>query len=186
MKYGYVRVSTIDQNDGRQLHGLVLDKIYSDKASAKSTDSRPALTELLSATKEGDTIHVHDISRLARNLGDLNSIIESQVSKGVKVVFEKEGLTFSGGNDAISKLMLNMLGSVYEFERSMLLERQREGIALAKTQNKYKGKQVDTDLHDRIKKLLLSGFSIRQTAKTIGCSTATAHKVKKAMDEQQA
>ncbi|WP_417526358.1 recombinase family protein [Marinomonas shanghaiensis] len=181
MKYGYVRVSTIDQNSERQLAGLTLDRVFTDKLSGKTLE-RPALQELLSTTKEGDSIHVHDISRLARNLGDLNSTIEEQTSKGVKIVFEKEGLTFSGNNDAMSQLMLNMLGSFYQFERAMLLERQKEGIAIAKQQNKYKGRQPNKDLHERVKKLLINGFSIRETARTIQCSTATVHSIKKAME----
>lgn len=185
MKYGYVRVSTVSQNDERQLSGLELDRVFIDKVSGKDTN-RPALQELLSVAVSGDVIHVHDISRLARDLGDLNSIIESLTSKGITIVFEKEHLRFSGNDDAMSRLMLNLLGAVYQFERSMLLERQKEGIALAKEKGKYKGRSIDVDLHERLKAVLKSGMSIREAAKVVQCSTATAHKVKRLMENEKA
>lgn len=135
----YIRVSSIGQNTDRQLPDEKFDKTFTDKASAKDT-GRPALTELLEFVRDGDTVVVHSIDRLARNLADLESLIGQLNSKGVTVEFRKESLSFSGGSDAMQKLLLQMLGAVAEFERSMIRERQREGIAAAKAAGKAFGR----------------------------------------------
>ena len=127
--FGYIRVSSLDQNEDRQLAdlGLNLDKTFTDKCSGKDM-KRPELQKALEHVREGDTLHIHSIDRLARNLVDLQSIVEELTGRGVTVVFHKENLTFSGESDAMHKLMFQMMGAFAEFERSMIRERQREGI----------------------------------------------------------
>lgn len=137
---GYVRVSTVIQNTARQLDGVHLDKVFKDKASGKNTD-RPQLTACLAHLRDGDTLHVHSMDRLCRNLDDLRRIVKELTSRGVVVRFHKEGLTFTGEDSPMSNLLLSMLGAVAEFERSIILERQREGIAIAKVEGKYKGRK---------------------------------------------
>lgn len=127
---GYIRVSSIDQNTDRQLEGVELDEVFTDKASGKDKN-RPALQACLKHLRKGDTLHVHSIDRLARNMSDLLSIVEDQTAKGVRVLFNKENLTFSDDESPMDKLMLQMLGAFAEFERSMIRSRQREGIAAA-------------------------------------------------------
>jgi DNA invertase Pin-like site-specific DNA recombinase len=138
---GYVRVSTVAQNTDRQLDGVALDKVFTDKVSGKDTD-RSELQRMLEWAREGDTVIVHSMDRLARNLTDLRAIVEGLTARGIRVRFEKEGLTFSGDDTPMAKLMLNMIGAVAEFERSIILERQREGIAVAKSKGLYKGRKA--------------------------------------------
>jgi DNA invertase Pin-like site-specific DNA recombinase len=139
-KIGYVRVSTLIQNTARQLDGLTLDRIFEDKASGKDT-VRPQLAECLAFLRGGDTLHVHSMDRLARNLDDLRRIVKELTGRGVAVKFEKEALTFTGESSPMANLLLSMLGAVAEFERSIILERQREGIAIAKREGAYKGRK---------------------------------------------
>tara|TARA_R110000851_G_scaffold311142_1_gene471196 strand:+ start:3400 stop:4023 length:624 start_codon:yes stop_codon:yes gene_type:complete len=182
---GYIRVSTVEQNTARQLDGVELDKVFTDKCSGKDRD-RPELEALLSFMREGDTIHVHDISRMARNIVDLQTLIKTINNSGCTVVFHKEGLTFTGNtNDPMQTLMLQMLGAVYEFERAMLLERQREGIALAKAAGKFKGRKKSVD-RLKVKELLDEGLSVRKTAKELGIAASTVQLIKKEMTEQVA
>lgn len=137
---GYVRVSTLDQNTERQLEGMALDKVFTDKASGKDTD-RPQLQAALEYVREGDTLVCHSMDRLARNLDDLRRIVDSLTSKGIAVQFVKESMTFTGADSAMSRLMLSVMGAFAEFERSLIKERQREGIAIAKTKGVYKGRK---------------------------------------------
>src|SRR5947208_273932 len=139
-RIGYVRVSTLDQNTERQLEGIKLDKVFTDKASVKDT-KRPHLTDALDYTREGDTLIVHSLDRLARNVEDLRRIVRELNERGVSVEFVKNHLTFSGGADPTAQLMLTMLGAFAEFERELIRERQREGIAIAKTKGVYKGRK---------------------------------------------
>src|ERR1700739_4006299 len=134
-RIGYQRVSTVDQNTDRQLDGVGLDKVFTDKASGKDTD-RPELSRALDYVRDGDTLVVHSMDRLARNLEDLRRVVRELTGSGVKVEFVKESLTFSGDDSPMNTLLLSMLGAVAEFERSMILERQREGIAIAKAGGK--------------------------------------------------
>ncbi|CAK8722969.1 MAG: Site-specific DNA recombinase [Candidatus Electronema aureum] len=127
---GYVRVSSIAQNLDRQLNGIELDKVFTEKASAKDA-KRPILKECMGYLREGDTLHVHSIDRLARNLVDLQNIIQELNSKNVSIQFHKENLLFTGNDNAMSKLMLNMMGAFAEFERNLIKERQMEGIKVA-------------------------------------------------------
>ena len=137
---GYIRVSTVGQNTARQLDGMTLDRIFEDKASGKDTN-RPQLAESLKYLREGDTLHVHSMDRLARNLDDLRRVVKELTGRGVAVKFAKESLTFTGESSPMANLLLSMLGAVAEFERSIILERQREGIAIAKEEGKYKGRK---------------------------------------------
>ena len=138
---GYVRVSTVEQNDERQKEALEkynIDKWFEEKVSGKDT-KRKKLQAMLDYCREGDTIYVHDFSRLARSTKDLLSIVELLEEKNVHLVSNKENLDSS---TATGKLMLTMIAAIAEFERENLLERQREGIAIAKRKGKYKGGQV--------------------------------------------
>ena len=139
-RVGYVRVSTLDQNEDRQLDQVQLDRIFTDKASGKDTQ-RPQLSELLSYVRQGDTVVVHSMDRLARNLVDLRRLVEGLTARGVRVEFLKESLTFSGGDAPAAMLMLSVMGAVAEFERALIRERQREGIALAKQKGVYRGRK---------------------------------------------
>tara|TARA_R110002049_G_scaffold259231_3_gene435006 strand:+ start:144 stop:773 length:630 start_codon:yes stop_codon:yes gene_type:complete len=174
---GYIRVSSVDQNTERQLEGLHLDIIFKEKVSG-ATRERPQLEEMLRNLREGDLVMVHDISRLARNLGDLKNIIDEIVAKGASVKFIKESLEFTGGDSPMQKLMLNLLGSFYEFEREMIRERQREGIAKAKERGVYKGRKPSVDA-DAIRRQLDAGTSIRETAKKLKVAASTVQRVKK-------
>lgn len=129
---GYIRVSSNSQNTDRQLDGMKLDKTFTEKQSGKSADDRAALQDCIEYAREGDTIHVHSIDRLARNLADLQAIVAKLNAKGVAVHFQKENLTFvADGSNPMNKLMFQMLGAFAEFERSIIKERQREGIEKA-------------------------------------------------------
>lgn len=139
-RIGYVRVSTIDQNPERQLEGLHLDRTFMEKASGKDV-KRPELDELLSFVREGDTVVVHSMDRLARNLGDLRRVVQELTEQGIKIEFVKEGLTFTGEDSPMAHLMLSVMGAFAEFERALLKERQREGIALAKARGAYRGRR---------------------------------------------
>lgn len=137
---GYVRVSTLDQNTERQLDGVTLDKVFTDKASGKDTD-RPQLQAALEYARHGDTLVCHSMDRLARNVDDLRRIVRELTGRGVVVQFVKESLTFTGEDSPMANLLLTMLGAVAEFERSLIKERQREGITLAKAKGVYRGRK---------------------------------------------
>lgn len=140
-RVGYQRVSTVEQNTDRQLDGIAVDKMFTDKASGKDIH-RPELARAVDYLRQGDTLVVHSMDRLARNLEDLRRIVRELTGQGVRVEFVKESLTFTGEDSPMNTLLLSMLGAVAEFERSMILERQREGIALAKAAGKYKGRKA--------------------------------------------
>lgn len=139
-RIGYKRVSTVDQTTVRQLDGVPLDKMFEDKLSGKDT-KRPALQAALDYVREGDVLVVHSLDRLARNLGDLLRLVEELNGRGVAVEFVKENLSFGAeATSAMAKLQLHMMGAFAEFERSLIRERQREGIAIAKANGVYKGR----------------------------------------------
>jgi len=139
-RIGYVRVSTLDQNESRQLEGVQLDKRFVEKASGKDT-KRPQLQAALDYLRDGDVLVVHSMDRLARNLDDLRKIVLGLTGRGVVVEFAKEHLTFTSEDNAMSKLLLSVMGAFAEFERSLIRERQREGIAVAKKAGVYKGRK---------------------------------------------
>ncbi len=142
-KVGYIRVSSIEQNTESQnvmLDKIGMDKIFEEKISGKNTD-RPQLQAMLEYVREGDTVYVKDLSRLARNTKDLLDIVEYLTNKGVSLKSLKESIDTSTN---FGKLMITFLAAIYEFERANLLERQKDGIAVAKQKGKYKGrKKVD-------------------------------------------
>ena len=139
-RVGYIRVSSEEQNTDRQLDAVKLDKVFTDKASGKNSQ-RPQLTALLSFVREGDVVIVHSMDRLARNLDDLRRIVDELTKRGVRIEFFKESLIFTGEDSAMAKLMLSVMGAFAEFERALIKERQKEGIALAKKRGAYKGRK---------------------------------------------
>jgi DNA invertase Pin-like site-specific DNA recombinase len=175
-KIGYKRVSTIDQNTARQLDGVPLDKLFEDKASGKDTN-RPELQAALSYCREGDTLVVHSMDRLARSLVDLRGLVTELTGRGVAVEFAKENLRFNGDDSPISVLLLSLLGAVAEFERALILGRQREGIVLAKVAGKYKGRSRSLTT-EKVAELLAraaAGERKTQIAKAFGISRETVY-----------
>ncbi|MGO9339677.1 MAG: recombinase family protein [Terracidiphilus sp.] len=139
-RVGYIRVSSVDQNTVRQLDGVQLDRTFTDKASGKDTQ-RPQLQQALQYVREGDVFVIHSMDRLARSLRDLLRLVEELTGRGVAVEFVKEGLTFTGEDTPMAKMLLGIMGAVAEFERAMIRERQLEGIAKAKQKGVYKGRK---------------------------------------------
>ncbi len=171
---GYIRVSSLLQNEARQLEGVKLDYIFTDKISGKDKD-RPELKRCMLHARAGDTLHVHSIDRLARNLRDLESIVKELTGKGVAVRFEKEGLIFSGVSNPMNDLMLQVMGACAQFELSMIKERQREGISIAKTEGRQigrKAKLTEASI-ETIKDLWESGENKADIAKELGISRVT-------------
>lgn len=174
---GYIRVSSFDQNEGRQLEQENLDRVFTDKASGKDTN-RPQLQELLQFVREGDLVLVHSMDRLARNLDDLRQLVKTLTTKGVSIRFIKEGLTFNNDEDSpMSNLLLSVMGAFAEFERSLINERQREGIELAKKKGIYKGRKRSLSneevatLNERAK----GGGNKSELAKEFGISRQTLY-----------
>ena len=123
-KIGYIRISTFEQNTNRQLEGIKLDKVFTDKALGKDT-KRPELEALMQFVREGDTVIVHSMDRLARNLDDLRQIVQKLTGQGIKIQFVKESLSFTGEDSPMATLMLSVMGAFAEFERALIRERQR-------------------------------------------------------------
>lgn len=173
---GYVRVSSLDQNSARQLDGIHTDKTFTDKASGKDTE-RPQLQALLDFVREGDTVLVHSMDRLARSLGDLEGIVKGLTAKGVAVTFVTQGMTFTGDDSPMNTLMLQLLGAVGQFERSLILERQREGIAIAKAKGVYKGRKpsLDADGKARLLAMVAEGTPKAKIAEALGISRTTLY-----------
>jgi len=172
---GYRRVSTIDQSLDRQDLGEV-EKMFEEKVSGASASDRPALQDLIGWVREGDIVLVYSIDRLARNLQDLLSIVSQLNGKGVSIRFIKDNLTFPPeGTDGASKLYLSILGAVAEFERSIIKQRQREGIEKAKANGVYKGRKATVD-KDRILLLRDQGLSTYKIAEAMGISRMTVHR----------
>jgi len=173
---GYQRVSTVDQNTERQLDGIELDEVFTDHASGKDTN-RPQLQAMIKHVRKGDELVVHSMDRLARSLVDLRRIVDELTAKGVRVRFVKEGVTFGDTSDPCATLMLSVVGAVAEFERALLLERQREGIAIAKAKGKYRGR-VPSLNEDQVKTVaarLAKGESASALAREYGVSRATVY-----------
>lgn len=137
---GYIRVSSTDQNTERQLAGAELDKVFEDRCSGKDT-KRPQLHAMLEYIREGDTLVVHSLDRLARSTLDLLELVQRLTGQGITIVFAKEHLTFSGEANPMNELLLTVLGAIAQFERSLIRERQAEGIAIAKAKGIYKGRK---------------------------------------------
>jgi DNA invertase Pin-like site-specific DNA recombinase len=175
-RIGYIRVSSLDQNAERQLDGVALDKRFTDKASGKDT-KRPQLQNALEYLREGDVLVVHSMDRLARNLDDLRKIVLGLTGRGVAVEFEKERLTFSGEDSAMSNLLLNVMGAFAEFERSLIKERQREGIALAKRKGVYKGRKpsLTAERAEELRRRVEAGEKKAALAREFGISRETLY-----------
>jgi DNA invertase Pin-like site-specific DNA recombinase len=175
-RVGYIRVSTLDQNTERQLDGQELDKVFTDKARGKDT-KRPQLQAALDYLREGDSLVVHSMDRLARNLDDLRRIVLGLTTKGVLVEFVKERLTFTGEDSAMSQLLLSVMGAFAEFERSLIRERQREGIALAKRAGVYKGRKPSlTDQQaQQLRARITAGEKKAALAREFGISRETVY-----------
>ena len=172
---GYRRVSSIDQSLDRQDLGAV-EKVFEEKLSGASASDRPALQDMIGWVREGDLVVVHSIDRLARNLADLLGIVTTLNNKGVSIKFLKDNLTFPPeGSDGASKLYLSILGAVAEFERSIIKQRQREGIDKAKAKGVYKGRKPTID-KDRILALRDQGHSTYKIAEEMGISRMTVHR----------
>jgi DNA invertase Pin-like site-specific DNA recombinase len=180
-RLGYIRVSTLDQHEERQLEGIEVAKTFTDKASGKDT-KRPQLEILMSFVRTGDTVVVHSMDRLARNLDDLRRIVQTLTGRGVRIEFVKEHLAFTGEDSPMSHLMLSVMGAFAEFERALIHERQREGITLAKQRGAYRGRRKSlseaevTQLRDR----LTTGISKAQAAREFGVSRETLYQYLKA------
>lgn len=181
MRVGYVRVSTVDQNTVRQLDGVEVEKTYTDTASGKDA-ARPQLEELIGYVRGGDTVIVHSMDRLARNLDDLRRLVRLLTSKGVRVEFVKEQLTFTGEDSPMANLLLNMMGAFAEFERALILERQREGIAAAKRRGVYKGRKPALDERQAAALVarVRAGEPIASLAREYGISRETVYQYKRA------
>ena len=178
MNVAYIRVSTVEQNESRQIESLKkydIEKFFTEKVSAKDTN-RPKLQEMLDFVRSGDTIYIHDFSRLARSTKDLLEIVEFLKEKEVNLVSTKENLDSS---TPTGKLMLTMIGAINEFERQNLLERQKEGIAIAKAEGKYKGrKEISVPNFDKYyEKYMKRELTKTQLAKELGVSRPTLDKL---------
>lgn len=174
---GYIRVSSQGQNTARQLAGIKLDKEFVDMVTGSNKD-RDGLSQCIAYVREGDQLVVDSIDRLARNLQDLQELVKTLVNKGVSVRFIKENLTFTGKEDALANLMLQMMGAFAEFERTMIRSRQREGIIAAKKAGKHLGRKpkIDNKFRKVVKDKRESCQSIRSIAIEMGVSRATIYK----------
>ena len=175
-RVGYIRVSSFDQNPDRQLEAVSVTRTYTDKASGKDTQ-RPELDRLLAYVRDGDTVVVHSMDRLARNLDDLRRIVQDLTRRSVRVEFVKEGLTFTGEDSPMALLMLSVMGAFAEFERALLRERQREGIALAKQRGAYRGRKRSLNMEQigEIKRRIAAGEQKARVARDMGISRETVY-----------
>ena len=175
-RVGYIRVSSFDQNPERQLEGVSMDRVFTDKASGKDTH-RPALEQLLAFVREGDVVVVHSMDRLARNLDDLRRLVGELTSRGIRIEFMKEGLTFTGEDSPMAKLLLSVMGAFGEFERSLIRERQLEGIAIAKKKGKYKGRKpaLTSEKIEDLRCRVASGEQKAGLAREFGISRETLY-----------
>jgi DNA invertase Pin-like site-specific DNA recombinase len=173
---GYVRVSSEGQNEARQLEGEALDHTFCDKLSG-GTRERPELNAAIRYVRKGDTLVVHSMDRLARNLNDLRNIVGELTGRGVVVRFVKEGMTFTGADSPMSTLLLSMMGAFAEFERAIIRERQAEGIKIAKASGVYKGRKPSLDAEGiaRVKERVEMGVMKSRVAKDFGISRATLY-----------
>lgn len=175
-RIGYVRVSTFDQNPERQLEGIQVDRTFTDKASGKDVH-REQLEALMDFARSGDTVIVHSMDRLARNLDDLRRIVQTLTEKDVRIDFVKENLSFTGEDSPMANLMLSVMGAFAEFERALLKERQREGIALAKQRGIHRGRKrslTDADI-TVLKSRVSAGEKKAHIARDFGISRETLY-----------
>lgn len=178
MNIAYIRVSTIEQNEDRQIRALEskfkLDKVFIDKCSAKDTN-RPKLQELLSFVRCGDTVIVHEFSRLARNTQDLLNLVQTFKDKNVTLISNKDNIDTSS---AIGEFMLTVIGAINQLERAQIRERQLEGIKIAKEKGKFNKKQIEIDnIHEIVSKIESKELTKVQASKDLGISRVTLDKL---------
>ncbi len=179
MNIAYVRVSTVLQNEARQVEALEkygIERWYTEKISGKDAN-RPKLQEMLEYVREGDTVHIHDLSRLARSTADLLVIVDLLAKKGVHLVSNKENIDSS---TPTGKLMLTMIGAINEFERTNILERTREGIAIAKREGIYKGRkpiEIPDGWDEAIQAWLSGRITARETMNRLGLKPNTFYRL---------
>ena len=180
-RVGYARVSSTDQHLDRQVaqfKKLGIEKVFTDKVSGKNTD-RPGFQQMIEYVRDGDELYVCSMDRMARNLRDLLSITESLQKKGVSIHYLKENISLvpKGESSAMTKLLMAMMGAVAEFERSLILERQREGIEQAKLRNAYKGRvPINPEKIKKAKEMVDQGFSKVLVAKKLGIGRTSLYK----------
>jgi len=176
MRVGYVRVSSDEQNTVRQLDGVSLDKVFTDKISGKNVE-RPQLQVMLDFVREGDVVIVHSMDRLARNLDDLRKLVYMLTKKKVKVEFIKESLAFTGDDSPMSMLLLSVMGAFAEFERSLIRERQKEGIEAARKKGVYKGRRklLNDDQVNELRARVAAGEQKAAIARDFGISRETVY-----------
>ena len=175
-RIGYVRVSSFDQNPERQLEQVSVNRLFTDRASGKDTQ-RPELERLLAFVREGDTVVVHSMDRLARNLDDLRRLVQGLTQRGVRIEFVKESLTFTGEDSPMANLMLSVMGAFAEFERALIRERQREGISLAKQRGAYRGrkKALSPERVAALRRRAAAGEQKAKLAREFGISRETIY-----------
>jgi len=180
-RVGYVRVSTLDQSTARQLEGVSVDTTFEDKESGKDVN-RPELQAALKFVRKGDVLVIHSMDRLARNAEDLLRIVRELTGRGIAIEFVKEAQTFTGEDSPMAKAMLGMLATFAEFERSMIKERQREGIAIAKAAGKYKGRSASLSPTQaaEVKAKVAAGVPIAKLAREYSVSRPTIYAALKA------
>ncbi len=174
---GYIRVSSEGQNTDRQLDNVTLDKRFIDKISGASKD-RPQLNLCLAYIRPNDTLHIHSIDRLARSLRDLQEIVDSLVQRNITIIFHTEHLTFTSEENPVSTMMLQMLGMIAQFERTLTRKRQREGIDIAKAKGKHLGRPtIDYNRRDEAIELSKSGMNISEISRAMKLSRASIYKL---------
>jgi DNA invertase Pin-like site-specific DNA recombinase len=176
-RIGYVRVSHLDQNPGRQLEHVAVDRVFTDTASGRDV-RRPGLAGLLSFVRDGDTVVVHSMDRLARNLEDLRRLVRTIAERGARVEFVSEGLVFGGQDSPLATLLLSVMGAFAEFERAVIRERQREGIALAKKRGVYRGrkKALSPERAAALRRRAAAGEPKAALAREFGISRETVYR----------
>lgn len=179
---GYIRVSSVQQNNERQLEGVELDRVFTETASGKNAE-REQLKAMIEYVREGDVIHCHELSRLGRSVKDTLTIIDEIKAKGASVIFHKEGITAGAEETAASKMMLNVFAAVAQMEREYMLERQAEGYQAAKAAGRIsgrgKGRHID---REAIAEALKAGGSVRKTAEQFNVSPFTVQQIKKEIE----
>ncbi len=179
---GYIRVSTLDQREDRQLEGVMVDRRFVDHVSGKDV-KRPQLTAMLSFVREGDTVVCHSMDRLGRNLDDLRKLVFGLTERGIRVEFRKENLIFTGEDSPMANLLLSVMGAIAEFERQLIRERQREGIELAKKRGVYKGRPrtLSVEAVASLVQRLEAGDKPSVLAREFGISRMTLHRYRTKM-----
>jgi DNA invertase Pin-like site-specific DNA recombinase len=186
MRVGYIRVSTVDQNIERQLENVPLDKSFIDKCSGKDLN-RPQFESMMNFVREGDRVIIDSFDRLARNVDHLRTVVKTLNSKGVEVEFIKYNLLFKGDDSPMSNLILTIIGAIHEFELSLIKERQREGIKIARAKGVYKRRGRDRALKSeeitQLKSFIQEGMNKCWIARKFGITRHTVYKYLKESNE---